>query len=205
MTQFSLPDYCNRVDTRQKIIKEADYRMLSEVQYSLSDLERQLQELQERNEAIFEQQKAAGYEAGLNQAKTEQAEQLFVAATEIISYISSVEQTMVKIVFDTIRRIFSDFEDVDIVAHLVQKSLQQFRDRSRVKLYVTPDNARLLRDKLEQTLAPVADLSLLDIVESPQVDKRGCRLESEMGSVEADLESLLQMMESAINVHFAEH
>lgn len=205
MAQFSLPDYRKQVDSSRKIIKEADYRTLSEAGQALGDLERQLRELQERNKTIFEEQKAAGYEAGLNQAKTEQAEQLFIATSEIISYISSVEQTMVKIVFDTIRRIFSDFDDADIVAQLVQKSMQQFRDRTRVKLYVTPDNARPVRKKLEQALAPVADLALVDIIESPRVDPRGCRLESDMGSVEADLEGLLQMMESAVKVHFAEH
>lgn len=204
MAQFSLPDYRKRVDVGQKIIKEADYRLLSETGQALDGLERQLRELQERNQAIFERQKAAGYAAGLEQAKTEQAEQVFVATAEIISYISSVEQTMVKIVFDTIRRIFGEFDDADIVAQLVQKSLQQFRDRTRVKLYVTPDNARQVRKKLEHTLAPVADLSLVDIIESPRVDPRGCRLESDMGSVEADLEGLLQMMETAVKVHFAE-
>ena len=206
MAQFSLPDYRKRVDFRQKIIKETDYRMLSETgQQALDDLERQLRELQERNKAVFEQQQAAGYEVGLNQAKTEQAEQVFIATAEIISYISSVEQTMVKIVFDTIRRIFGEFDDADIVAQLVQKSLQQFRDRTRIKLYVTPDNARHMRKKLEQALDPVADLSLVDIIETPHVDPRGCRLESDMGSVEADLEGLLQMMETAVKVHFAEH
>ena len=178
--------------------------MLLEAQDLLDNIKLQAQQMQEHNEEVYRQQKAAGYEEGLNEAKQRQAEQIFTTTVQVIDYVSSLEQTLVKIVLSTIRRIFSDYDDAEIVAHLVQKSLQQFRDQSRIRIYVpATDNARQMREKIEEILAPAADLALADIIESPTVGSTGCRLESEMGSVESDLETLLQAMEAALNEHFA--
>ena len=204
MARFSLPDYRQRVDPDRKILKTDDYRVLLEAQDVIDSLRSQLQQMQQRNEDVFRQTKAAAYEEGLQEAKQRQAEQIFATATQVIDYVSSVEQTLVKIVMTTIRRVFSDYDDAEIVAHLVQKSLQQFRDQSRIRIYVpATDNARQMREKIEGALAPAADLALADIIESPTVGSTGCRLESEMGSVESDLETLLQAMEAALNEHFA--
>ena len=204
MTRFSLPDYRRRVELDGKIVKAEDYRALVESQELLDNLKLQLQQALEQNEAVFQQQKSAGYAEGLRQVKAQQAEQIFVTATQVIDYVSSVEQTLAKIVLTVIRRVFSEFEDTEIVAHLVQQSLQQFRDQSRIKIYIpAQDNARQTRKKLTEILAPASDLSVVDIVESPEVDKTGCRIESDMGSVETDLENLMQTMEAAFNEHFA--
>ena len=204
MARFSLPDYRLRVDPDKKIMKAEEYRVLLEAQDLLDNIKLQAQQMQEHNEEVYRQQKAAGYEEGLNEAKQRQAEQIFTTTVQVIDYVSSLEQTLVKIVLSTIRRIFSDYDDAEIVAHLVQKSLQQFRDQSRIRIYVpATDNARQMREKIEEILAPAADLALADIIESPTVGSTGCRLESEMGSVESDLETLLQAMEAALNEHFA--
>ena len=204
MARYSLPDYRQRVDPDKKILKSDDYRVLLEAQDVLDNLRLQLQQMQQQNEEVFQQTKAAAYEEGLKEAKLRQAEQIFTTATQVIDYVSSVEQTLVKIVMTTIRRVFSDYDDAEIVAHLVQKSLQQFRDQSRLRIHVpATDNARQMREKIEEVLAPAADLALAEIIESPTVGSTGCRLESEMGSVESDLETLLQAMETALNEHFA--
>ena len=204
MVRFSLPDYRLRVDPDKKILKADDYRVLLEAQELINNLKLQAQQMQEQNEEVYRQQKAAAYEEGLKEAKMRQAEQIFTTATQVIDYVSSVEQTLVKIVMTTIRRIFSDYDDDEIVANLVQTSLQQFRDQTRIRIYVpATDNARQMREKIEEVLAPVADLALADIIESPSVGDIGCRLESEMGSVESDLETLLQAMEAALDEHFA--
>ena len=202
MARFSLPDYRQQVDPDRKIVKVEDYRILTDAQAAVSNLEMQLQQLREQNQDVFQQQKVAGYETGLNQAKMEQAEHMFTTTAEVVDYISSVEQTLVKIVFDAVRRIFSSFEDHDIVAHLVQKSLRQFHDQVRIRIHIAESNAGQTKERIEQMLAPVADLALLDIIESPHIDRHGCLLESEIGSVEASLETLLEAMETAIDEYF---
>ena len=204
MARYSLPDYRLRVEPDKKVMKAEEYRVLLEAQDLLDNIKLQAQQMQEQNEEIYRQQKAAAYEEGLNEAKQRQAEQIFTTTVQVIDYVSSVEQTLVKIVLSTIRRIFSDYDDAEIVAHLVQKGLQQFRDQTRIRIFVpATDNARQMREKIEEILAPAADLALADIIESPTVGSTGCRLESEMGSVESDLETLLQAMESALNEHFS--
>ena len=204
MARFSLPDYRLRVDPDKKILKADDYRVLLEAQELLNNLKLQAQQMQEQNEEVYRQQKVVAYEEGLKEAKMRQAEQIFTTATQVIDYVSSVEQTLVRIVMTTIRRIFSDYDDAEIIANLVHTSLQQFRDQTRIRIYVpATDNARQMREKIEEVLAPAADLALADIIESPTVGSTGCRLESEMGSVESDLETLLQAMEAALNEHFA--
>ena len=205
MTQFSLPDYRQKVDLDKKIIKADEYRTLLEVREALDNVEAQLQRMRRENEEVYRQQKEAGYNDGFNEARQRQAEQIFTTAAQVIDYVSSVEQTLVNIVMSTIRRIFSDYDNAEIVAQLVQKGLRQFRDQTRIRIHVPAgDNALQMREKIENILAPAADLALADIIENPAVSATGCRLESDMGSVESDLETLLQAMETALNEHFAQ-
>ncbi|MDE0155253.1 MAG: FliH/SctL family protein [Gammaproteobacteria bacterium] len=204
MSLFSLPDYRHRIMFDRKIIKAEDYRAWLEARQLISAVKEQERQARERHEAVYEQQKKAGYEDGLEQAKAQEAELIFSTTAQVIEYISSIEQTLVRIVMTTLRRVFSDYDDAELVTRLIQNGLQQFREQANVKIHI-PAGAqdRDLRARIQETMR-AAGLPAAEIIENATLSGTGCRLESDMGSVDANLETFLQAMEAALNQHFAE-
>lgn len=204
MSRFSLPGYRDRITFDRKIIKAEDYRAWLDARQLLSALEERERQARERQEAVYEERKKAGYEDGLEQAKAQEAELVFSTTAQVIEYISSIEQTLVRIVMTTLRRVFSDYDDAELVTRLVQNGLQQFREQANVKIHI-PAGAEPsgMRARIQEAMH-AAGLPAAEILESDALHGAACRLESDMGSVDANLETFLQAMEATLNEHFAE-
>ena len=203
MSLFSLPDYRHRITFDRKIIKAEDYRAWLDAQQLLGAVKEQARLAQEAQEEVFEQQKKAGYEAGISQAKAQEAELIFSTTAQVIEYISSIEQTLVRIVMTTLRRVFSDYDDAELVTRLIHNGLQQFREQANVKIHIPADaGAGKLRAQVQESMR-AAGLPAAEIIETTTLGGAACRLESDMGSVDADLETFLQAIAASLNEHFA--
>ncbi len=203
MAEFSLPDYRDRITFDRKIIKAEDYRLWLDARQLLNEVAEQQRQAQAAQAEVYEQQEKAGYEAGLNQAKAQEAELIFSATAQVIDYISSIEQTLVRIVMTTLRRVLDDYDDAELVTRLIKNGLQQFRDQANIKIQI-PANAEApqLRAKIREAMQ-AAGLPAAEIIENAALNGTGCRLESDMGSVDANLDIFLQAIEAALAEHFA--
>ncbi len=200
---ISLPDYRERITFDRKIIKAEDYRLWLDARQLLNEVTARQRQAQATQEAVYEQQRQAGYEAGLSQAKAQEAELIFSATAQVIEYISSIEQTLVSIVMTTLRRVLDDYDDAELVTRLIKNGLQQFREQANVKIQIPASaEASQLRAKLQEAMQS-AGLPRAEIIENAALSGTGCRLESDMGSVEANLDTFLQAIEAALAEHFA--
>ena len=203
MSLFSLPDYRHRITFDRKIIKAGDYRAWLDAQQLLGAVKKQERLAQERHKAVYAERKKAGYEDGLEQAKAQEAELIFSTTAQVIEYISSIEQTLVRIVMTTLRRVFSDYDDAELVTRLIHSGLQQFREQANVKIHIPAEGESLKMRMQVQEAMRAAGLPAAEIIETTALGGAACRLESDMGSVDANLETFLQAIAAALDEHFA--
>lgn len=150
-----------------------------------------------RSEALaaFEAEKRKGFEEGMAQAQLEQTERMIDNAARMVDFFSSVEQRMVGLVMDAVRRIMADFDDAERVMAVVRSGLNVMRNQKQLTLRLSPDHAEAVRSRAAELLQSYPGIGMLDIVSDSRLKGDATILESEIGVVEASVDMQLQALE----------
>lgn len=172
--------------------------------WALRDATRTLEEACARAQAIeaganeaLEQERRRGYEEGREQALMEQAEQMIENVTRNVDYFSKVEQRMVELVMEAVRKIVEGFDDHERVLITVRNILAVVRNQKQMTLRLHPQDVETVKARVNELLAEYPGVGYLDIVADSRLHEGACILESEIGMVEASMESQLQALQSA--------
>ncbi len=178
-----------------KIIKSSDY-----IQYkSVKDLWYKSQEDIKKNQAEAEELKLKSIESGLNkgaeEAKARMASQILSSASSLMSQLSELEQDLSDVVISAVRKIISDFDNEKLVLEAVKKGLQPVYNSQRVAIRVNPDSIPFLSSQLDSLKH---EIDFLEILPDPKLGETDCIIESDIGIVDASINSQLQAIEKAV-------
>lgn len=150
-----------------------------------------------RSEAVaaFEAERRKGFEEGMELAQLEQTERMIDNAARMVDFFSSVEQRMVGLVMDAVRRIMADFDDTERVMAVVRSGLNVMRNQKQLTLRLSPDHAEAVRSRAAELLQSYPGIGMLDIVSDSRLKGDATILESEIGVVEASVDMQLQALE----------
>ena len=140
----------------------------------------------------LEVEKQRGYQEGLELARMEQTEQMIDTATRTVELFASIEQKMVGLVMDSVRRLIADYSDSDRVLAVVRSALAVLRNQRQLTLRVAPEHADHVRAHAAELLQQFPGVGILDIVADPRLKEDATILESEIGVVEASMASQLE-------------
>mgnify|MGYP006279055587 CR=1 FL=1 len=143
----------------------------------------------------LEVEKQRGYQEGLELARFEQTEQMIDTASRTVELFASIEQRMVSLVMDSVRRLIADFNDTERVMAVVRSALAVMRTQRQLTLRVAPEHAEHVRAQAGQLLEQFPGVGILDIVADPRLKDDATILESEIGVVEASIASQLKAIE----------
>ncbi|NJN46700.1 MAG: HrpE/YscL family type III secretion apparatus protein [Candidatus Competibacteraceae bacterium] len=183
-------------DTR--ILKAADYQVFETAGQVLADAQRRAQDILAQAEQVYEEQKARGYEDGMDEAKQEMAEQMLDTVGRTVDYFAQVEKRVAAVVIAAVRKILGDFDEQELTVGVVRNALQVVRTQKQVTVRVSPGQEQALRERLDEILAGYSGVSYLEIVPDHRLNRGGCILETDIGVVEASVEVQLQALEQAI-------
>jgi type III secretion protein L len=88
-----------------------------------------------------------------------------------------------------VRKIFSDFNDDSRVLLVVKSALAAVRNQKQMTLRVPPHHLETVRAHANELLAAYPGVGYLDIAADARLAGDSCILESEIGIVEASVES----------------
>ncbi|MBH25454.1 MAG: hypothetical protein CMH57_13605 [Myxococcales bacterium] len=156
-----------------------------------------VQEARDQAEAIRQQAQAEGYEAGLNDA----TEALLLARAEYDALLKRSEGDLVSLAMELARSLIGHSLELDpkVVVKLTAQTLKLARNHRRIEVRVHPEDAPLLHRHAD-ALRESAGTPTLFILEDPQVPRHGCRIETEAGIIEADLETQLDLLAQHLGV-----
>lgn len=186
------------------VLKAAEYAALTEADAILAAARREAETLREEARQTYEREKLRGYEEGLRQGKAEMTARMFDSLASGVTYLEKMEGMVVDVVMDTLRKILAGFDDRERAAALVRKAVAYVRGRRNVVLRVAPDDLEAVQATLETLPRDAADVPPLEIVADARLEPGACLLESELGVIDAGLETQLQSIREAFLRHLGQ-
>ena len=183
-----------------KVIKAGDYSRYLEAEAIIAAAEKKAESIIQQAEAAYEAEKQRGFKEGIEQGKKEQSAALIDTLSKCEERYQQMAPELVEIVLTTVRQIMGQFDSRELTGKLVEQALQQHKC-NRVVFRVHPDNVAALNKQLEAIRENHPDISYVSIEKDALVEKTGCILETDLGNVQADLDTQLEaLQQSAKNV-----
>ncbi|MDR1578590.1 MAG: HrpE/YscL family type III secretion apparatus protein [Deltaproteobacteria bacterium] len=178
-----------------KVIKATSaQRLLTSLELvkSIVDLKK---EAQTQAETEFFKRKEEGYKEGLAAGQAEYSLKIMDAVMASVEYLENLESGLVKLINDAVRKIIGEIPSDEVIVRIVKKALNSARSARRVLIRVSPQDEEAVRAALEGNSGSE---SFLDIRADGRLSQGDCVLESELGLIEASLETQLKNLALAM-------
>lgn len=190
-------------DTR--LLKSAQYQAFVGAHDILATAREEADNQQLNSVRTHEREALRGYEEGVTKARMEMAARMLETTERTVDYLGQVEHRLVDLVMMAVRKLLGEFDDFELTCRVVRQALDMVRNQPRATIRVTPDQASLLRERLNELLAGYAALGIVEVVADPRLGPNGCILETEIGVVEASLTVQLQALDQALRARLQSH
>ena len=148
-------------------------------------------------QAAFEAERKRGYAEGREEALLDQAEKMIETVGRTVDYFARVENEMVELVMQAVRKVVDGFDSRETVMIVVRNALAVVRNQKHMTLRLHPEEVEIVRTRVNELLAAYPGVGYLDIIADARLLRGACILESEIGMVEASLDGQIEALRKA--------
>ncbi len=176
-----------------KVIKADELSALCSASEIISAAERRAEEIRTKAETDYKRRYEEGYADGVEAGRLEHAEKMMETVLASVEFIEGIEDTVVNVVMQAVRKIVGDLDEETRIRQIVSAALAHVRGEQRVTVRVSP------RDEpaVSKALAAMTAGAYLTVVADPRLKRDSCILESDLGVIDASLETQLKALENA--------
>ncbi|MEE4379282.1 MAG: HrpE/YscL family type III secretion apparatus protein [Candidatus Competibacteraceae bacterium] len=175
-----------------RVLKVDAYGEYEQASAVLAQAQRDAAQLREDAETAYAEAKQRGYQDGLAEGQEKASQHIWQLSTATAEYWADLERQLASIIMDGIRRILGEFDQETKALAAISNGLQLLRRDQRVTLRIAPSAEAGLRKRLAEL--PI-DPSLIDIVTDNRLGPEACTLESDIGIVDAGIDSQVNTLE----------
>lgn len=178
-------DVVQALSSAERIVEEARQRAREIVEKAQAD-----------QAAIREQSGREGYEEGLRQLN----EVISDAKRKYGKILAGAETELLKLSLKIAERIVGKALELDrsILLDIIHKAIQSLKYQKEIRIRIHPDDVAYLKDQKMQLYAMLGESKEIEVVEDPLVGKGGCIIDTEIGTIDARLETQLKVMERTL-------
>lgn len=180
-----------------KLLKADEYALLLEADGLLAAARRNAEKLEQEAQEAYIRRREEGYRDGLEEGKLEHAEKVMETVLTSVEFIEGIEDTLVSVVNQAIRKIIGDMDDRERIVRIVRNALNAVRGQQKVTVRVAPADEESVTQALASMIGNASGASFLTVVADTRLPRDSCILESELGVVDASLETQLKALENA--------
>jgi flagellar assembly protein FliH len=178
--------------------KEEEARQL------MAKVQREVDDLKEGARKAGQQQ---GYQDGYNDGKAEMdrlIERLKIIIQAAIDkrkeIIEDSEEQIVRIILLMARKVVKHITDKDekVVIENIKAALQKVQGKEQIVIRVNSKDLEMTTEHKEEFIAMIEDLKFIKILEDSRVDRGGCVIETDFGSIDARIATQLEEIEDKI-------
>ena len=185
------------INSSVQVLSGADRIVWAEAQSLLAHAREQAEAIVASAQSAFEAERERGYAEGREKALLDQAEKMIETVGRTVDYFASVENDMVELVMQSVRRVVDGFDRRETVMAVVRNALAVVRNQKHMTLRLHPDDVNTVRARVNELLAAYPGVGYLDIMEDARLERGACILESEIGMVEASLDGQIAALRNA--------
>lgn len=187
-----------------RVLKASEASLLLEAGALLDAARERAAEMEREAQAAYERRREEGYRDGQEEGRLEHAEKVLETVLSSMEYIEGIESTLVRVVTEAIRKVIGEVDENERIVRIVRNALTTVRNQQRVLIRVAPGDEKAVREALAAMLAAVpGSTSFVDVVADARLERGACLLESELGVVDASLETQLKAFENAFRAKIA--
>ncbi len=175
-------DVVQALSAAERIVEEARQRAREIVEKA-----------QAEQAAIREQSNQEGYEEGLRQLN----EVIADAKRKYGKILEGAETELLKLSLKIAERIVGKALDLDrsILLDIIHKAIQSLKYQKEIRIRIHPEDVAYLKDQKMQLYAMLGESKEIEVVEDALVARGGCIIDTEIGTIDARLETQLKVME----------
>lgn len=187
-----------------RVLKASEASLLLEAGALLDAARERAAEMEREAQAAYKRRREEGYRDGQEEGRLEHAEKVLETVLSSVEYIEGIESTLVRVVTEAIRKVIGEVDENERIVRIVRNALTTVRNQQRVLIRVAPGDEKAVREALAAMLAAVpGSTSFVDVVADARLERGACLLESELGVVDASLETQLKAFENAFRAKIA--
>jgi type III secretion protein L len=147
-----------------------------------------------------EELRKSGYDAGYQEGLAQTTEQLLKARMEYEQFLRNANRELMDLAFKIAEKIIGKQLEIEpqTVISIVKQAMQNVRGSKQLTIRVHPSDAKILRENDDDLQEALGRQRMIDIMEDKKVQPGGCIIESEIGIVEAQLQTQLERLKKIL-------
>ena len=179
----------------EKVISAEDYQRLLDSKQAIVRIE-------EEARVLYEETREEARRTADAEAEKTAGERMLRTSHAVVDYLSRVENKLIAIVTESVKKIIGDVDGIEAASGLVRNALHAMRNESRVTLYVAPAQADGIGKRLDSIMADYPNIGYADLVADPAVASGACRVESQVGTVNLSIDQAVALLEHTLGSKF---
>ena len=180
-----------------RVLKASEAAVLLEANAVLDAARERVADMERKAGEAYERRREEGYRDGVEEGRLEHAEKVMETVLSSVEYIEGIEATLVNVVAVAVRKVIGEIDENERIVRIVRNALVTVRNQQHA-------DEKAVREGLASMLASVpGGASFLDVVPDARLERGACLLESELGVVDASLETQLKALENALRSKIA--
>ena len=182
----------------QVVLRSADYQAYLTANQLVELARERAQAIEQGARDVYEQQKALGWQAGVDEARTSQATLIQETLQQCNQYYRAVEQKMSDVVLNAVRKILKQYDNTELALSVTREALSLVSNQKQVILHVQPEQVSAVRERVSHILKDFPEVGYVDVVADARLDEGGCILETEIGIIDASVDGQLAALATAL-------
>jgi type III secretion protein L len=186
---------------RGGVIKGDIYAASEKAREIIQKAQQEAEEIVRRAKEAMDKERQDGFQAGYQEGLAQVTELLVRARADYDQSLRNSQQDMLNLAFRIAEKIIGKKVEMDqqVILDIVKQALQTVRQSKQVTIRVHPDDARLMRENEEVMMETLGHGRIIDIVDDAKIARGGCIIESEFGTVEAQLQTQLDRLKKVLS------
>lgn len=174
-----------------------------EIDARWAELDRERDRLNEERHLIEEERQAAleqAREEGYREGFAKMNEMIFDLTEKKREVFTQAEADIIRLSIRVAARIIGRElrQHPDTIADIVTQAIQTVRNQTKITVRVNPDDLDSLAKSRDQVMGRIGQSKIVDFQSDVKVQPGGCIIESEAGTVNAQLKTQLEVMEKVL-------
>lgn len=182
----------------QVVLRSTDYQGYLTANQLVELARERAQAIEQGAHDVYQQQKALGWQAGVEEARIQQATLIQETLVQCNQYYRQVEQQMSEVVLQAVRKILKQYDNTELALSVTREALSLVSNQKHVILHVQPEQVVAMREQVSQVLKDFPEVGYVEVVADARLDQGGCILETEIGIIDASVDGQLAALGLAL-------
>ena len=179
------------------VLRADEMQVLADGQQAIAAAAAQADLVLGQAQEAYEAEKRRGYAEGQEAARLDAAERLIENVARQVEFFSGLEGRMVDLVMNAVRTVIHGYDERERIFMTVRNVLAVARSQKQVTVRLAPAEVAAVRERIDTLKQEFPGIDVIEVVPDHRLEGDACVLETEVGVVEASLETQMKALRQA--------